>query len=301
VYLEPFSNAVGANFNAGLFHTARVGDGALGFNLYLGVKMFGTFIPANQRTFSLIYDGHIAVPAVGSKSVRVPATFTITDAPSIFGDTDDGAGSFIIDVDHDTTFSYLGIPFSTSIDLSQPSETIGGLANLPIFPLFVPQLGLGTLLGTDVMVRWLPPISIQDYGSTEIFGFGVRHSLSRYLPLLPFDAAIQMAWHEVSAVEEDGNHVFDLTSFAINVHASKRIGVLTLYGGLQAEESTVDISYLFEEEAGVPLERVTFTMESGYKARVVTGMGFHLGPVLFNLDVGFGHQTVVSTGLGVAL
>jgi hypothetical protein len=110
-----------------------------------------------------------------------------------------------------------------------------------------------------------------------------------------------MAWHEVSAVEEDGNHVFDLTSFAINVHASKRIGVLTLYGGLQAEESTVDISYLFEEEAGVPLERVTFTMESGYKARVVTGMGFHLGPVLFNLDVGFGHQTVVSTGLGVAL
>ncbi len=303
-YAEPLTDAVGANLNTGLFHTARIGDGRWGLDLYVGLKAFGAMVPESRKAFSLTLADSADLPiSIGSETVtvRVPGTVTLTDAPTIFGDTTAPQGSMI--VDHDTTISYLGIVLPAAFDTSVAYETIGGLVDLPVFPSAVPQIGIGSLLGTDVVIRWLPQIDAADYGGIELFGLAVRHSVSQYIPLLPFDVAVQLAWQRVTADDGDESNVH-LTTFATNVQLSKHFGALTLYGGLQSERSVVDIQYasvLLEQadgSAGDPI-RISLSTTGRNTSRAVAGFSLYLGPVVFNADANVGRVTVFSTGLGV--
>ena len=80
-------------------------------------------------------------------------------------------------------------------------------------------------------------------------------------------------------------------TFAVNVAASKRFGVLTLYAGLQTERSDISFSYVFDvdsqlddiDEIGTvePID-VNFTVSHLGKTRGIFGMGLKLGPVLTN-------------------
>jgi hypothetical protein len=238
----------------------------------------------------------------------VPATFTINEAPSFFGE--DAPGQAVVSVRHDTTFSTLGLVLPVSFDTTlAPQETIGGIFNTNLAPTLIPQIGVGTVLGTDLMVRWLPKISIPDVGALDLFGFGLRHSLNQYIPLLPVDIAIQAVWQRLRAEDSLGGEVVEASTFAVNLAASRRFGVLTLYGGVQTERSDIEFSYQFDVEEEVndvgedvvvdPVD-VNFTLSHMGKTRAIFGMSVQLGPVLTNADISVGQITVVSAGFGFA-
>ncbi|MDZ4700131.1 MAG: DUF6588 family protein [Rhodothermales bacterium] len=304
-YVDPLAEALGADLNTGLFHTARVGNNRVGLHFYLGVKASATFLASSRQSFDLTYTGTVPLAFdIGSETVTfdVPATFTVTDAPSIFGD--ETAGLATVNVRYDTTFSTLGLVLPVRFDSTlAPRETIGGLLRTDVAPLLVPQAGLGTILGTDIMVRWLPTITVADVGSVGLFGFAVRHSINQYLPALPVDLAIQAAWQHVQVDDADDASVIDARTFAVNAAVSKRIGVLTLYGGVQTERSDIEFAYeaaVDGSDVGVSSIPVRFTVSGGGRTRGIFGMGLSLGPVLINSDISVGQTTVVSAGFGFA-
>ena len=95
----------------------------------------------------------------------------------------------------------------------------------------------------------------------------------------------------------------DANTFAVNLAASKRFGVLTVYAGLQTERSDITFSYLFEaDEFDDRLDPVDvhFTVRHLSKTRGIFGMALKLGPVVTNADVSTGRFTVVSVGFGFA-
>ena len=58
------------------------------------------------------------------------------------------------------------------------------------FALAVPQATIGTVFGTRAVVRWISvDVGNTDLGKFDLFGIGVQHSISQYVPVLPIDVA----------------------------------------------------------------------------------------------------------------
>jgi len=303
-YVDPLAESLGADMNSGLFHTASTGKKILGVNVYIGFKASATFLETRHKSFDLTYQGTVPIDvelAGDIITLDVPATFTVTDAPTIFGDEDEALAS--VSVSHDTTFQSIGLTLPISIDSTlAPQQTIGGLLPTNVAPFLIPQVGIGTVMGTDVMVRFLPQISVTDVGSIEVLGFGVRHNINQYVPLLPLDIAIQAVWQRIGIDDALDNQVMSAKTFAVNIAASKRFGPLTLYAGLQTERSDIRFQYTFDPDEfdlddQEPVE-VDFTLSDIGKNRALFGMGLKFGPVLLNGDISVGHITVVSAGFG---
>ena len=310
-YVDPLAEALGADLNSGLFHTASTGKKILGVNVYVGFKASGALLQNRHKTFDLSYETRVPIDFIIAGDVvnlDVPATFTVTNAPTIFGN--ETPASAIVRAQHDTTFQTLGLTLPVSIDSTlAPEETIGGLFPTSIAPFIVPQIGVGTIMGTDIMIRWLPQIDVAQIGSIgvtrfelEIFGFGVRHNINQYLPQIPVDLAIQAVWQRVTA-DDQTNRIVDARVFAVNLAASKQFGVLTLYAGLQTERSDIAFQYTADpsdfdiNEEPVDID---FTLRNIGKSRALFGLGLKLGPVLLNGDISAGQTTVVSAGFGFA-
>ncbi|NQT24585.1 hypothetical protein HQ585_04455 [candidate division KSB1 bacterium] len=65
-YLQPLADAVGANLNSGLYHTAKVKKGGLHF--YVGIDGVGALISEDQRVFTAVND-------LGEEYENVPTIF----------------------------------------------------------------------------------------------------------------------------------------------------------------------------------------------------------------------------------
>jgi Family of unknown function (DUF6588) len=280
-YVAPAVNAFGMDMNSGLFHNASVG-GALpfGLSLYVGVQMGGALVPSSDKTFNLTYHD----------TVGAPATYTVTNAPTIFGSKDKGT----ITVTPDNS------------PLSGTEPGVGGLVNTGLVPIPIPQVGLGSLFGTDVTVRWLPQIKIADYGKFQLFGWALRHSVSQYIPLIPVDIAVQLGFQNFSIKDSAGGNVFKLSTFAANVEVSKTFAILTVYGGLQVESSKVDVNYIFTPSptlfdptpTSIP---IAFSQNGKNKFRALLGLDLGLGPLTINADYSIGAVNAATAGLGVTI
>ena len=301
-YLQPMANALGAGMNTGLFHTARVGGGMLPLiDIYAGVKVMGALVPSSDRTMSLVYETEKTFEIEGNNYV-VPVTFEIDEAPTVFGDRRRGQALAHVDETFAGPDDQLGTEDDVVIDSTVTLSLLPGLIDTPIAPFFVPHFGIGSFMGTDLTIRYLPRIGYQDYGSVGFVGIGARHSISQYIPLFPISLSAQLMWQKLSIEDGDDNEVFAASALAGNVVASKSLLVLTVYGGLQAERSSVDISYTFDPGIeDVEPQQVEFGLRGDNVVRAVAGFAVNMGPVLVNLDAAVGNTTIVSGGLGVSL
>jgi hypothetical protein len=160
-YLNPYVNALGANLNGGWYNTAKTHKLG-GFDLTLSIST--SFVPTADKNFDpshyLKNSQFISVSADGAK------------APTVAGDSK--AGPALIVKDGNTTLAQFNTPKGT------------GLGFIPS-PML--QLGIGLVKSTDVTVRYLPSFSIGDYGSVNLWGVGVKHSIKQWIPgikLAPF-------------------------------------------------------------------------------------------------------------------
>jgi hypothetical protein len=282
-YVAPAVNAFGMDLNSGLFHTANVG-GTLpfGLSLYVGVQVGGTLVSSSDKSFSLAYQDTLDEGVLGKHL----ATYVVTNAPTIFGSTEKGK---------------VVITPSNNPALTDTETTVGGLVNTSFAPLPIPQVGLGSLFGTDVMVRFLPKIKLSSYGSVQLFGWGLRHSISQYIPLIPIDIALQLGFQNFSIKDTSGNNVFKLSTFAANLEVSKTFAILTVYGGLQVESSKVDVSYSFTPLGETQPVPISFSLNGKNKFRALLGLDLGLGPLTINVDYSIGAISAVTAGLGVTI
>ena len=302
-YVQPLVNAFGADMNSGLFHSAKIGGGMLPLvDLYVGVKVFGALVPADDKTLDLSYTTPQVFTGPDGIDYTLDVTYQINDAPTVFGDSDPGvAVASVSEVVAPGPDGQFGTADDIEINEQAQLNLAPGVIETSIVPLIVPHIQIGSAFGTDVMIRYLPRIKSADLGSVGLFGFGVRHSISQYVPLLPIDLAAQVSFQNLGLMDSDDNEVVDASMWALSVMAGKSFFIASVYGGLQLESANVDVSYTFVDPEGIlPNEEIDFSMTGSNRIRALAGVAVHLSPLTLNVDYSVGSVSVISAGLGLS-
>lgn len=133
-------------------------------------------------------------------------------------------------------------------------------ANINTLIAGVPQFEVGSLYGTELLIRFIPKVYMgENIGNFAFWGLGLKHSLSQYweeknfYKKFPIDLAAQIVYQGTSLDNEVGvtNARLDADAkfWNFNIHASKRFklindefwkGYLDIYTGVSYE--TVDIT-----------------------------------------------------------
>lgn len=198
-YLQPLADVLSAALGSGW---ARSADIRPGFHLKLSAIGAGAPVSDDARTFRATTEDFNPQQTV--------------DAPTIFGAAQtvsvSGAGG--------TTFVFPG-----GLD----TDYMGTL---------IPQITIGTVAGTEAMVRWFSVEIDEEFGSVSQLGLGLRHDVDQYFNELPVQLALGGYWQEF----ELGDAV-KATATTVMLHGSWAANVLTLFGGLGYETASVDFSW----------------------------------------------------------
>lgn len=125
----------------------------------------------------------------------------------------------------------------------------------------VPQFEIGSLWGTEMMLRFIPPIEYDtSIGKFAFWGVAFKHSLSQYWENPKFDMAIQVGYQGTSLKNTVGVTSSELeanaTFWNVNLQASKHFeGICDLYTGINYEYVNIDasFSYVLSQEVQIRL------------------------------------------------
>jgi len=255
-YLQPFADLTGANYNTGWYQSASIPS--TGFNFEFRLVVMGASVGDDQKTFDLPLPSGFTDPTMKS--------------PTIFGDPEGATYT-----DPNTGLSY-----------SSP----GGVFNTSLCPAAVPQIRIGSLYGTEAIIRF---ILIPEFGSVPrgtLFGIGARHSISQYFPGLPLDIAAGGLYQSGAF----GDYV-DISTLALGAQASKTFEIVTLFGGLQYETATMDVKYS-TSQTGTPVD---VSLDGDRAFTFTAGADLHLGPLRIHADANFGSVMNFTGSLGFGL
>ncbi len=255
-YLQPFVNAVGANLNSGFYSSAEIGDA--GVFIRVGVVGMGTLIGDAEKVYN----------------ARPPQPYAQQDVQTA------------------TVFGGVGATVQGSGGTSYHFQS--GEVKTSIVPIALPQVTVGNIFGTQAVIRYIPLPSVGDFPKTTLFGVGLRHSISRYIPEVPVDIAAGIGYNKVTVGD-----IIDAHALNFGAQASKSFSVATVYGGLQFESSSLTADYTYTGSSSG--SNVHLDIDGENKFRVTAGLGLDLVIFHLNGDINIGKVTVVSGGIGFGL
>ena len=225
LYLGPLGQSLGNNMNNGWYNTAqahRLGR----FDFRIGFPV--TLVSEPARMFRFVESDFEGMSLVNPSEDM---------APSVFGNNESGP-----------LVSFAGEEFAL------PPGT--GINFFPVLPPSL-QLNLGVSFDTELMFRYLPNINVSDF-STRMIGFGIKHGIKQHIPgisLLPFDLSVIVAYSRFQAdyglnYNPENNSQIDTdeqkmeinaTAFNANLIISKKLSVITFFGGFRYMTSNTGI------------------------------------------------------------
>jgi hypothetical protein len=182
---------------------------------------------------------------------------------------------------------------------NDPSDPIAyyhfqnGQVKTKFVPFAVPQLTVGDFFGTQASVRYIASPEISNFPKSSLFGIGIRHSINQYFPTIPLDIAAGLFYQKLKIGD-----LMEAKAFNFGVQASKSFSILTLYGGLQSESSSMTVNYIYTGIGSTPDTKVSLEMDGENKFRATVGAGLNLVILHLNTDINFGKVTVVSGSVG---
>jgi len=235
-----------------------------GISLYLGVKVMYMPIPDDRKTFTI----ESPYPPLG----------TFDTVPTVFGENVQkpisGGGAFPID--------------------KYPAGLNYGFA-----PMIVPQAQVGNIMGTRAILRYFPKMAVGDIGDIEFFGIGVQHSVSQYIPMVPIDISALVAYQSFKL-----GSMINTTAYTFGAQISKSLAVLTLYGGLAYEKSTMSFGYDAElpDPSNFTLkvkQHIGFDADGKNSFRATVGASLDLLVFKIHADYSLASQPVATLGVGI--
>lgn len=241
-YLTPFGNVLGADINGGWYNTAKPHKLG-GFDITFTASM--AWAPKGAKYFD--------ISRIGLDS-DVYGHNSDFETPTVMAPKEDDRPDLWYWTDNPAT------PASDTISLARYQLPNG--TGLGFFPLPMAQVGIGLFKGTDVTVRYLPNIKFGDYGQMGLWGIGLKHSVSQYIPfikIIPFlDISLQGGYTTVNtsanidfqpadalpstyqgndlttdAVSFDDQSVdLNIEGYTINLIASQSFPVISFYEGV---------------------------------------------------------------------
>jgi hypothetical protein len=312
-YVGPVVSAFGADLNSGWVH--RVPKATIfGIDIELGFVAMGTFFSDNNKTFSssgtFRFTRDQATQLV--QGVNAPQNVK-TDLINqiIQQDINVGiSGPTIVGSNKDSIkIAYQGATMQSSgVNYTIPGTNVvlpvtGYLEDMPVFPLFTPQLTIGTFYGSSVAIRWVPSIKLSDkVGDFSYFGIGVQHNPAMWLPFpLPLEVSVGIFTQTMKL-----GTVFQSSATTFGIYGSKTFGPgafnVTPYAGFSYESSSSDVAYDFIIDTAIPgvtsAQHVTFNLVGDNSVRLMLGAAFKLGFISLNVDYNIASYNSASAGLG---
>jgi hypothetical protein len=258
-YLKPLVDGLGASMNRGWTQGADIP--IMGLRLRLSAHAMLAPVPDDDKTFAATTQGQFSPQQTAQVS-------TVVGSEKSTSVTGQGG----------TTYTFPG-----GFDINSL-----GVA--------VPQLTVGSLFGTEFTLRYFKAdFDEKDFGEFSLTGYGVHHSISQYFPLFPVALSAGFFYQNISL----GDDLLDFSTLYYGVQASKKFGVLMVYGGLGIDNTHADISYTFDN--ALETATLNYEIKGDNGVQITTGLGLNLLFARIYGDVTFGQRTIVSTGISLGL
>jgi len=325
-YVDPIVSGFGANLNSGWVHRVAKAK-VMGLDLEIGVVAMGAFFKDENKSFNkkskFSYDRKQAAELTNfvyshptfsnlnqdqkqeiqdsliAKLIRQDFSVEIS-GPTIIGRENDSVrvhfGGENININ---TLGYSG-----TVDV--PSQTtalpvVGLLDELPVLPMFTPQINIGTIYGTQMAFRFLPSITMGELGKLNYFGFGIQHNPGMWLPQsIPLNVSLGFFTQKLKI-----GSISKTRANQIGLFVSKTFGPglanVTPYGGLSYESSSMTVSYNFNttnamgQNISVP---ISFELQSANSVKLTLGAAFKLSVFNLNIDYNIAKYNTASAGVG---
>lgn len=314
-YVEPISSAFGSNLNSGWFHKAPEAK-VFGLSLNLKIVGTGTFIDDKPKTFTtsgnfkvtssqaddiLIHSGydknHPAFNALKTELLSKEWSLTFS-GPTIIGKKTEKLQVFF---PGGTVGGQAISPYTTVV-----SEVKGLLDEMTIFPLAVPQLTVGTVMGSNLSIRYVAGLKAQDIGDIKLLGFGLTHNPNVWFANpLPVDVSLAYFYQNLDA----GSKVVTKSS-QFGVYVSKKFGeslALIPYAGYTVETAKTEVNYDYEYDSvvnGVPIkakDKISFELEGENKGSFLVGATIKTASLNINFDYKLAKYKTVCIGISFDL
>lgn len=325
-YVKPVTAGFGSNLNTGWFHRAPKAS-KFGFNVEFGMVFMGTmfnkkdksfsstttldmtetdadFIATtlvnNDPTLSQLPNKDQAIDAIAQQLLQQFPTMDVTIAGATFiGNKND---KIRITYGTNGTITYNNQTYQ--LEGRTDTSEVGGILNAPLIPLFAPQITVGTIMGTQLTLRYLPPIKVdKKVGTLKYTGFGIQHNPQVWFgKVLPLDLAA--SFYTQSIKQGD---LFEATGTAYGVTASKQFGFrllnLTPYAGFLIESSEMKFKYdyVYELEGVEETAHISFKQKGANTSRFTVGTNIRFLVVNINADYSFAKNPAYSLGVNFAL
>lgn len=314
-YLNPASNGFGADLNSGWFSRAPQAK-ILGLDVQVGVVAMGAFMPEDNKNFSI--NGNIRFTRSQAEQLTQSVANQYGAAAQqdivnqiisrdfyvgISGPTVIGSKNEYMQVEFDaTTLYYQGQPVFIPQQVITLQDINGVLDNTSLLPFGAPQLSLGTVYGTQVTFRYLPPTEVSaDLGKSDYFGFGIQHNIGVWIPFpLPVDISLGFFTQKLKVGD-----VLESTANEYGIFASRTFGPGTInvtpYAGLSFQNATMKVSYNYNytTATGTIPTNVSFELDGENSTKLAIGVAFKLSIVNLNIDYNIAKYSTLSGGLGL--
>jgi hypothetical protein len=273
-YLSPFTTGLGINLNSGFmggFTPSGYSKIPIIPHVYAGVKFCGVMMKNNDKFFDLGFTTDTII-----NGTKYTINWKVDDAPTVFGNSAPATAKA----------TFMGQPIEKKL--------IGGVEDTKFVPLVIPQIGVGTIFGTDIIFRTVPGIKVGDYGSFKLFGGAIRHNIGSYAKI-PFDIAVQFGIQSFGIKDVNNNKFIDANSMFVNLQINKSFPIVSVYLGGQYESYNVDVNY----KTGSTV--ISFSQKGDNHFRGIAGATVALGPGRFNADLNFATTFAFSVGFGFGL
>lgn len=234
-YVSPMLKAFGTGLNQGWYNTAKVHKFP-GVDLTITVSQVN--VPTSDQFFEV--DNSLLSSSIKMETAHNGQSVPVTGKglmPTLFG-PDNTAAAF-----------RLYAPTTPPTAIPGNNGRVGGPPGigLKFLPVPIANLGIGLPKGFDLKFRYVPTIDLSNLssditGEFNLFGVGVMHDVKQYIPgikALPFDLSAFVGYTSMKldvgfdVNNPDQRGIFKSTATTIQALISKKVSVLTVYGGLQ--------------------------------------------------------------------
>lgn len=276
-YTTPFFRGFGAGLNGGWYNTAKPhGLGRFDLTVNLNVAM----VPTADKTYDASALGFTKL-VLDNPANKIGQTIAGEANPT-------NNPVYVLRTDNPTL-----PPGNNAVELARFDAPPG--AGLPFSGAPTAQLAIGLIKNTELMIRYMPTIALGDQGDIGLIGFGLKHDIKQWIPgiaKMPFDLSGYFGYTkmklalgldlkpEAGVPNASGNNgvyadqVFNLNTSATTFGAivSKKLSVLTVYGGLNYQMSTTTLSL----DGDYPLNSVNSTTGSEEIIKISNPVSFEV-------------------------
>jgi len=257
-YLRPLSEGLGQSLNTGFFTTAQIPKD--GVHVRLELQLMSVFFEDGDGVF-------------------------LAKANDEFENQDETEVSTVVGPLTGTTLegdSGTGYAFPGGLDLGSVS-------------LVMPQITVGSVVGTEATLRWIAIDSgSTDVGKINLIGFGVRHSISQWFDW-NFDVAASAFYQKITAGDQD---LMDGNALSLGGQVSKTFGMFEPFGSVTWDSWKMTASWTAFAETPSQ-EDQTIDFQTDTNLHFLAGAGIRVSVLRFYGAVNFAQRVGISAGLSV--